>query len=294
MIDGKSISAVLFVYNEEKYLAEMLDSILYQTAPVDAIIIVDDYSTDNTKNVIASYQEKYAHISYTLSMQKGKAYALETGLELVSTDLFFVCAGDDKLLPHYVSYLYHQMLEKYNIWYCYGKYSICNEQLRHPALLNRKLFYTADEVLFRNSLSGYLFGYSSIIKEVLPLPANLPFEDWYIVMKLTFRHGKSYISKDPVFLYRRHGKSTTTTSGSREKYLGLLERDIRFLSRINEFPFIPEEKGQIIKSRIRYLEVLTNFSYQKALTLLADSHVKFIEKIKLVLFPFFIRIKYRH
>jgi glycosyltransferase involved in cell wall biosynthesis len=294
MIDNKSISAVLFVFNEERFLSEMLDSILHQTILVDRIIVIDDHSTDGTRKVVERYQQEHTHISYALSKRKGKAYALETGLEKVSTDLFFVCAGDDKLLPHFVAYLYGEMLLKHDIRYCYAKYIICNENLEKTATLNRKLFYNDEEVLFRNSLSGYLFGYSTIIRDFLPLPANLDFEDWYIVMCLTFKYKRSYISEQPVFLYRRHGKSTTTTLGSRAKYLGLIQRDIRFFSRINEFAFtVPEDKKKIINSRVRYLEALVDFSFRKSLGLLGNDHIKAIEKIKLLVFPVFLRLKYR-
>jgi glycosyltransferase involved in cell wall biosynthesis len=282
------------VYNEERYLPEMLDSILAQTSKVDQIIIIDDHSTDGTPNVIAKYQETNAHISYSLSKKKGKAYALETGLELVKTELFFICAGDDKLLPNYVEYLYFEMLVKYNIRYCYAKYSFCNEKLEYIGELKRKLFYSDEEVLYTNFLSGYLFGYSAIIQDILPLPSNLDFEDWYIVITLTSKYKRSYISPDPIFLYRRHGKSTTTLLGSRDKYLGLINRDIRFLSRLDEFPItLTEEKNRIVKRRLEYYKTLVDFKYTKSLPLLFSTSLTLMEKIKLLVFPIFVRLKYK-
>lgn len=55
MID---ISIIMFVYNEEKYLCEAIDSILCQTADNFEFIIIDDASTDNSLSIIQSYSDK--------------------------------------------------------------------------------------------------------------------------------------------------------------------------------------------------------------------------------------------
>lgn len=42
------VSAIIPVYNGEKYLAEAIDSVLAPTSPALEIIVVGDASTDNT------------------------------------------------------------------------------------------------------------------------------------------------------------------------------------------------------------------------------------------------------
>lgn len=51
------ISVVLPVYNGEKYLKEAIDSILQQTYADFELIIINDGSTDQTENIIESYQD---------------------------------------------------------------------------------------------------------------------------------------------------------------------------------------------------------------------------------------------
>ncbi len=60
----KFISVVIPVYNEEKYIAGCIESLLKQTYPKECIeiIFVDGNSQDKTKEIINSYSEKYPYI----------------------------------------------------------------------------------------------------------------------------------------------------------------------------------------------------------------------------------------
>lgn len=53
------ISIIMSTYNGEKYLVEQLESIRLQTLQPDEIIISDDCSVDNSKEIIAQYIQKY-------------------------------------------------------------------------------------------------------------------------------------------------------------------------------------------------------------------------------------------
>ena len=59
-----TVSAVLFCYNEEKYIGRSIQSLLDQTHPIQKIIIVDDYSTDNTIGIIEKYAKQDKRILF--------------------------------------------------------------------------------------------------------------------------------------------------------------------------------------------------------------------------------------
>jgi glycosyltransferase involved in cell wall biosynthesis len=56
------ISVIIPVYNCENYLAEAIESVLEQTYKPVELIVVDDGSTDRTKEVAQRYQENIAYI----------------------------------------------------------------------------------------------------------------------------------------------------------------------------------------------------------------------------------------
>ncbi len=52
------VSVVIPAKNREQHLSECLNSVINQTTPPDEIIVVDDHSTDNTRNLVASFKNR--------------------------------------------------------------------------------------------------------------------------------------------------------------------------------------------------------------------------------------------
>ena len=58
------ISVAFIVYNGANYMRTQLDSILAQKYKVDEIIVVEDASTDNTKEILKSYTIEFPGLFY--------------------------------------------------------------------------------------------------------------------------------------------------------------------------------------------------------------------------------------
>ena len=56
------ISVAIIVYNGAQYMRTQLDSILAQTHKVDEIIVCDDVSSDNTKEILEEYKNKHPNL----------------------------------------------------------------------------------------------------------------------------------------------------------------------------------------------------------------------------------------
>lgn len=107
------VSIVIPAYNEEKNIISTLKSlteIIYPKNKLE-IIVMNDGSTDNTKNVVSEFisKNKFNNIRLINKKNGGKASALNKGLE-VSKGEFFVCLDADsivtkdaleKILPHF-------------------------------------------------------------------------------------------------------------------------------------------------------------------------------------------------
>ena len=51
------VSIILANYNEEKYIAEAIESVINQTYTNWELIIIDDASTDRSQDIINSYKD---------------------------------------------------------------------------------------------------------------------------------------------------------------------------------------------------------------------------------------------
>jgi glycosyltransferase involved in cell wall biosynthesis len=92
------ISAIVPVYNTEKYLNKCLNSIINQTYKDFEIIIVNDGSTDNSENIILKYKNKYPEkIKYFKIKNNGISNARNFAIQKVSGDYFLFVDSDDYL-----------------------------------------------------------------------------------------------------------------------------------------------------------------------------------------------------
>ena len=54
----ETVDILLATYNGEKYVIEQIESILHQTYKNIRLLISDDCSTDNTRQILEQYQKK--------------------------------------------------------------------------------------------------------------------------------------------------------------------------------------------------------------------------------------------
>jgi len=102
MVEVKlTVSAVMAEYNSEVYIGQAIDSIISQLDSNDELIILDDGSTDGTKNIVLEYQTKYKNIRfYTNQKNYGVDYTMNRLFDLSAKDLIVVCDSDDISLPN--------------------------------------------------------------------------------------------------------------------------------------------------------------------------------------------------
>lgn len=97
-------SVALCSYNGGRYIAEQLDSILQQTVPVDEIVVCDDGSTDNTAEILKSFERKHPgkFRIYLNGQQLGVIKNFEKAINLCRGEIVFLSDQDDIWLPHKV------------------------------------------------------------------------------------------------------------------------------------------------------------------------------------------------
>lgn len=77
------LSVICPIYNEEKYIANCIESILLQDYPKDdlEVIFVDGMSKDCTREIVAGYTQKYPFIRLIDNPEKIVPYAMNYGIK---------------------------------------------------------------------------------------------------------------------------------------------------------------------------------------------------------------------
>ena len=92
----KKVSIIVPVYNVEKYLAKCLDSLVNQTLQDVEIIVVDDGSKDNSKQIIDEFQTKYPDkIKSFVKKNGGLSDARNFGLDRANGEYIGFVDSDD-------------------------------------------------------------------------------------------------------------------------------------------------------------------------------------------------------
>ena len=97
------VSVIVSIHNPGKYLIPMLDSIIYQTFKDLEIFLIDDGSTDGSREIIKQYEQKDNRI-ITIFREKsenerfGQKYSADLGRSLATGEYIMMLDHDD-LLP---------------------------------------------------------------------------------------------------------------------------------------------------------------------------------------------------
>lgn len=94
----EKVSIVLPTYNRAHILKRAVDSILAQTYPYFELLIIDDGSTDGTKELIESYQDDRIRYYYA-GLNQGAAAARNFGIARAECDYIAFEDSDDMWYP---------------------------------------------------------------------------------------------------------------------------------------------------------------------------------------------------
>lgn len=101
------VSAIIPVYNAEKYLRKCLDSVINQTLQEIEIICVDDGSTDNSLSILREYEGRDSRIKILTQKNQHAGVARNNGLKHANGDYVHFLDADDWLEKNAYEVLYN-------------------------------------------------------------------------------------------------------------------------------------------------------------------------------------------
>lgn len=105
MSECTKISMVVAIYNSEKFLPKLIESILNQTYQNLEIILVDDGSPDNSGAICDEYAKKDSRIRVIHKKNGGTCDARNAGMKIATGDYLVIIDGDDWLELDFAEYM---------------------------------------------------------------------------------------------------------------------------------------------------------------------------------------------
>ncbi|MBI4341881.1 MAG: glycosyltransferase [Candidatus Omnitrophica bacterium] len=93
------VSVLMATYNRAAFLPQAIESVLAQTYPHWELVIINDGSTDNTRQIVESFQARDARIRYVYQANQGLAASRHHGVRLCRGKYIAFLDDDDLYLP---------------------------------------------------------------------------------------------------------------------------------------------------------------------------------------------------
>ena len=224
------ISVIVPAYNVEKYIKTCLDSLINQTYSNFEIIVVNDGSTDQTEEILRSYQSNPKFRIYSQE-NGGLSAARNQGLKLANGELVCFVDSDDSVKSDYLEKLVAPFIEDVDVDITVCGYqekfenSVINHVLKSQKITGRKA--TEDLLIKQQDFDvlawNKLYRKKLFVSHHIEYPAGQIHEDNLTTYKLFFHAQKIVYISDELYVYQRTHSEITKNRYSEEKTLKRLQ-----------------------------------------------------------------------
>lgn len=209
------VSILLNNYNYGHFLAEAIDSALAQTYQPVEVIVVDDGSTDNSREIIASYGDRIVPV---LKPNGGQSSAFNAGYAVSRGDYIAFLDSDDLFLPgklarimeiaaaHEVGWFFHHLqwtdavlnpLETLGNAYASGEYDF------------REAFVSGRCDFSGPATTGLVFS-RALLDRLMPIPETITITSDNYLKYSSLALSSGYYLTEQLALQRIHGSNAYT------------------------------------------------------------------------------------
>jgi glycosyltransferase involved in cell wall biosynthesis len=221
------VSILINNYNYGRFLPEAIDSALNQTYDRIEVIVVDDGSSDNSPEIIASYGDKIIPI---IKPNGGQASAFNTGFAASHGEIICFLDSDDIFLTEKVSEIVKVFIADENIGWCFHILNFFGDTEKKFELSNHNWTsgkYDLRSTIERGKLDGKMPEVNlatstmcfkaALLKEILPMPEiiRITSDDYikYIALGIT----PGFILIKELARQRIHNNNAYTLRTDRDK-----------------------------------------------------------------------------
>jgi glycosyltransferase involved in cell wall biosynthesis len=299
------ISVVITTYNRENLVVRALKSVLIQTFKDFEVLVVDDGSTDNTRQVIQEIQKEDKRVVYVYQENKGWPSALNTGLSNAQGRYIAFLDSDDEWLPEklekQISFL--ENYKNFDGVTCYGNIILDNKDQIKLGILKQSDDYKdqLENLINENfpSIPSSLLLKKEIFEKVGHYDEFLKLSTDNDMMIRIFKKGfKIGVIKEILFNYYIHKQNLTgITADTMIKNIDQRIREAEYIliKHREVYEKYPKGKSLVLRHLSTFYKLLKNnqksFGYVKE-SVKANKSLRNIFHLLLLLLPpkFFLRL----
>ena len=243
------ISVLVCNYNYANYIEETLKSAILQDYANIEIIIVDDGSTDNSKEVIKNFIKNHSDYNINLISRgnKGIAFSRNEAIKKSNGEYFIFLDSDDLLTESYISKMF-EVMQKTGAGVVYG-------EMKHFGDEN----FIVEQPDFEMSkfLLGNFVNITSLVKKEVVKGVrfdrafdNKQLEDYDFWLGLALRGVRFEKAKDVFLNYRVHYKSRHLIKDRRKSIEKNIESWIEIIQKYQKQ--FPKQTKNAVENKLKY------------------------------------------
>lgn len=218
----KQVDILLGTYNGSRYLPELFQSIERQTYTRWKLLVRDDCSKDETKNIILEFKQKHPEKVEIIDNENKNLGACKNFLKILEfskSDYVFFCDQDDVWLPDKIEKMVNKAneIEKnysdipflihHDLVVVDENLDIISESFWKYQFIRPDFCKTLPRLLVTNSVTGCATLINKRLRDlIIPAPDGVIMHDWWIALTAS-AFGHIFWIPDKLVLYRQHGKN---------------------------------------------------------------------------------------
>lgn len=224
----KGVTVIVSCYNYSQFLSKSIESVLRQTLKPNAIIIIDDASTDSTKTIAKKFLKKYPKfITYIRNTtNKGTADTYNRAIRQVKTTYYSILDADDEYDPTFLEKTVNVVEQNKGLVLVYSNFELfgpraesvyfeVNEQkyiLNNKYVVDFPQFVSADRLIRKNFIHNSSLVRTEYAKKVGLYKTKAGYElDHYFFYKLLTKYPFAKKIDEPLLRYRQHSITQTSS-----------------------------------------------------------------------------------
>ena len=242
------ISIITPIYQAEKYLETLINSIINQTYHDWELLLIDDGSTDGSAEICDRYAQKDNRIRVFHKANGGIASARNQAMDMATGEYLAFADSDDWVEPYWLERLYKTAKEQEadivvsDYYEEYPQKTIMRSKDDDSIIvLNRK---DALLLTFQNKIASYLW--SMLIRRDIAQERFAPyraFEDYATLFAWMFHVNRVVLLHTPLYHYRQYAYSCLH-SNMKQNLTDYIEATITRYELVKESSFLQDNISQ--------------------------------------------------